>query len=573
MKKRFLSVFAFVMTICIVTGCAENHEITKTVKSDIAKYEASPLLDVNHIIEQNSPYQYEPGELVFSIAPGFYDSKQSLSISFSDKSKTGTIYYTIDGSKPTAKSNKLSGSIRFMAQSDKLSKIYVVRAFAIYEDGTQSEEIAGTFVVNSDIKNRYSTVVVSIMGNPEDLTDEPDGILYKDNAKSRGEESERKVYVEMFDSSGKALLSQAAGLRPYGGASRESVIKSMKLFARGEYGEKRFKTDVFGAVAKDDITTVSSYKKLVLRNAGNDFQFGYIRDEFNQRLAKAAGYADYEEVLPATVYINGEYYGLLWLHESYCDTYFKKRYGEGEGEFVILEGRERSKDDSGEDGIWQDNTESWSQQFNDYYKYITAYDLKDDDVYADLEKFIDVENYLDYYAFQIYTGNYDWPQNNYKCYRYIAADGEEYGEGVFDGRWRFLLHDTDYCYNLYEQDKTKPEYDNLKHIMSEKYDRYSPLFTKLMQRDSSREYFLNKINSLMETVFKPENAYEILNDLNKERMTEHKIYQNHLDILRKAGESDLWSGLDRLSSDLEDIKTFLLKRPEYMKSFLERLEY
>ena len=49
--------------------------------------------------------------------------------------------------------------------------------------------------------------------------------------------------------------------------------------------------------------------------------------------------------------------------------------------------------------------------------------MTDDAVYKKLCEVIDVENYISYYALQIFIGNEDWPHNNYKVYRYYAAEG------------------------------------------------------------------------------------------------------------------------------------------------------
>ena len=51
-------------------------------------------------------------------------------------------------------------------------------------------------------------------------------------------------------------------------------------------------------------------------------------------------------------------------------------------------------------------------------------DLTNDVIYEKLCELIDVENYLEYYALQIYILNEDWPHNNYKVYRYYAAQGK-----------------------------------------------------------------------------------------------------------------------------------------------------
>lgn len=586
-KKGWLRILGIGLLSTMLVGCAEGSVREKMLStnqkdasalSDVERellYEENEHLDVNHIIEQNKPYHYEQGAILFSVVPGFYEKEQTLSLSLADPEQGGTIYFTTDGSDPRKKTSAYSGTITLKrGTDDKYPEVHVVRSIIEYPDGSFSEECTGTFLVNKGVLSRFSTAVMCVSGNPEELLQAPKGTLYGENAKKRGEETEREVYVELFDAKGTLLLSQNAGLRPYGGASRGNVIKSFKLYARDEYGNNRFKTDVFGTVAADGMTTVASYKKLVVRDLGNDFQFGYIRDEFNQRLAMAAGFSDYEAVIPVTVFVNRNYYGLLWMHENYCDTYFKKKYGDGEGTFVVLEGNEQWKADSGEDGIEPGDTVTphWSEQYNETYSWMTKLDLRDEDVYADLCKFMDVENYLDYYAFQIYINNNDWPQNNYKLFRYVPAAGEPLGDGVFDGRWRYLLHDLDFCYDLYNMTETGYRYDNLKQILKESSNRYSPMFAGLMKREDCRNYFLNKMEELMNTVFDPDSAVAALNEIHKERITEHRIFQKYMDKRREGGEWDLWSGLDRLESDLNDITTFLQQRPSWMRKFLEDLK-
>ena len=51
---------------------------------------------------------------------------------------------------------------------------------------------------------------------------------------------------------------------------------------------------------------------------------------------RQAGYKDYHFVRPATLFINGKYQGVLWLHEVWGDEYFKEHYGRYEGSFEVL---------------------------------------------------------------------------------------------------------------------------------------------------------------------------------------------------------------------------------------------
>jgi hypothetical protein len=338
----------------------------------------------------------------------------------------------------------------------------------------------------------------------------------------------------------------------------------MKLFARKSYDPDhgKFKLNIFGTLDADG-DEINKYDKLVLRNAGNDFQFAYMRDELAQTLAKAAGFSDYEAVVPAVGYLNGSYYGFYWLHESYCDDYFKEKYGDAPGEFVMTSGSEQQKWDSNDDeGAYKD-------EYQRLYDKIKALDLTQDENYAQVTAAIDVENYLDYYAFNLYLSNKDWPQNNYKCYRYEAAEGEAYGTGVFDGRWRYLLHDVDYTFGLYDQKETKANYDTLKQVMDESSDRYAPLFTALMEREDCRTYFAKKMLEYMNGALSTAGILETLDDLCSQRDEELTYYYQYLEGLRNNGDDSIWTRSSHLQGYVQQIRDFAASRPAYMAKFLQ----
>lgn len=476
-----------------------------------------------------------------------------------------SVYYTTDGSEPTKDSKLYEKPVRIRASSGDFPKCMVLKAKAYYSDGTESEVVTHTMFAQKGIDNRFETLVFSISADPAVLTDSPDGILYGENYEQRGRESEREVYVEALNPDGSTVFSQGAGVRVYGAASRASSIKSLKLFARKEYDPNhgKFKIDSFGTIGADG-EVMNKYDKLVLRNYGNDFQFAFIRDEFNQRLAAQAGYTDVEAVVPAVVYINGEYYGLVYLHESYCNDFFTDKYGAGEGSYEVIEGTEAEKKTDDDD----EETVAAATEFNEKYNELAYSDLTDDANYQKLCEFMDVENYLQNYAFNIYVNNYDWPQNNYKCYRYYAADGEEYGEGAMDGRWRFLFHDTDFSLALYEQTETNAGYNNLKQILKEGSDRYSPLFANLMNREDCKQYFLDEMERLMDGALSYENMSNTLDTMNAERYNEMQFYFKHLEGM-KSSDSSIWIWYDEYLKRTENIRSFANRRRVYMERFLK----
>lgn len=484
-----------------------------------------------------------------------------ITISAQDGAK---IYYTTDGSTPDESSTLYGEPIEFKSSTGDFPNCIVLKAMTVLPDGTKSAVATHTFFSMLGIDSRFETLVFSISGNPDELTNGPDGILYGDNVELRGRDSEREVYIEAINPDGSLVFEQGAGVRVYGGASRGVSIKSLKLFARKEYDENhgKFKIDTFGTIGADG-DVMNKYDKLVLRNYGNDFQFAFIRDELNQRLAAQAGYTDVEAVVPAVVYLNGEYYGLVWLHENYCDDFFKDKYGNGDGRYEVIEGGETYKktDDDDEENV------APAIEYDDFYDSIAYSDLTDEENYKKLCEFMDVENYLQYYAFNIYVNNFDWPNNNYKCYRYYASEGEEYGDDQMDGRWRFLLHDTDFSLHLYEEDRTSAGYNNITQILDENNDRYSPLFANLMKRDDCKKYFMDEMVRLMDGVFSHDNVCKTIDDMNSERYSEMLLYFDHLENLKKSDDS-IWIWYDEYQRRTQNIKDFVKYRRGYIEEYL-----
>lgn len=481
------------------------------------------------------------------------------------------IYYTLDGSDPDTSKELYQGKIEL--KSERNTKVYSVKAKGYYKDGTETDTIVHTYFVGKDVDNRFDTLVFNITSDPYNLYDYEYGILIEGklrddflggnrfkfvqppdpaNFNMRGRESERDIYLEVFEPDGTEVISQKAGVRVYGGWSRANLQKSLKLYARKEYDEvnNKFRYEFFPEKRAEDGTVIGSFKRLVLRNSGNDNAHGFIRDELFQTLAGQAGFKDYHAVRPVTLFINGEYRGFLWLHEVFEDEYFEEYYGEYTGHFEVLEGGETFKK-TDEDGENQ-------YAVNDYeeaYAY-TYGDLTDDATYNKLRELIDVENYLDYYAYQIHLLNEDWPHNNYKVYRYYAAEGEEYGEAPFDGKWRYLLHDIDYTFGIYGASALT---DNLKKYIGNngKISKDSPLLSQLLLRDDCREYFIKRALDFINGALASDNINKVLDEMNESRLKE---------LLRMYGKNLFadWAQPNQIPGRMQDIKDWGLSRISYM---------
>jgi hypothetical protein len=75
--------------------------------------------------------------------------------------------------------------------------------------------------------------------------------------------------------------------------------------------------------------------------------------------------------------------------------------------------------------------------------YIETNDLSDPAKYAYVQTQMDVENFMNYQAAEIYFANADWPHNNIRFWRVKTTQYQPGAPLGHDGRWRWLLFDVD----------------------------------------------------------------------------------------------------------------------------------
>ncbi len=495
-----------------------------------------------------------------SLDSGFYAESQWIQI---EGLQGAEIYYTDNCEVPNRERGiRYTEPIPVEAGAEESVSVYRFRAF--YGDGTESETETRTYFMGNNIRERYSTPVLHITGDPEGLFGYEGGIfvggkIFDEFVKAnpnvhfgggvdanftrRGSEWERPAYIQYFDAEGREVAAQNGGIRINGGMTRMKNQKSFKLYARKEYDEANefaypFLVDF---VSARDGSLAKKYKRLILRNSGNDNGFTYIRSELACTLAADAGFPDVKYAAPVCVYINGEYKGVYWLENDYDASYFEMRYGEYAGEFVVLEGGDIRK--AAGDASWQ----LYADAFNEQYQKFSEADLTVDENYEALRAFMDVENYLQYFAIENYVGNGDWPGGNVKAYRYASPDGS-YEEGtVFDGRYRHLLFDLDYGFGLLLINRTigtTPQTRTLSRLIEEE----SPLFAALMKREDCRRYFINFTCDLRSGAMSPSHVAETLDKMDAARRGELSYMLENSDL-----KEELWTWEDALSQSYEDV--------------------
>jgi hypothetical protein len=415
----------------------------------------------------------------FSLSGGFYTSSFNLSISANDPS--ASVYYTLDGSEPTTASLLYAGPILIQSRAGdpntlsliptsfdpywdvpagEIEKATIVRAKTFRAGYLSGETISNTYFVDPNIKTRYNIPVFSIITDTFNLFNYDSGIYvpgktFDDyaaanptanydggspaNYNQSGKAWERPAHVEFFDPPGNRLFSQNIGIDIHGNYSRALRQKGINIKAGEKYDTKNIMNYEFFPglkVQNNKSKTLTKFKNLMIRNSGNDWGASLFRDGFAQSLISHTD-LDIQAYRPAIVFLDGEYWGIHDLREKFNQDYLENNYGIPEESSTILYEQ------------WLDEGPAGSEQpFQDLLAYVGISDMSLASSYDYVKTQIDVNNYADYNAFEIYVNNGDWPGNNTKLWRKLVNYTPNAPMG-HDGLWRWAVYDTDFGFNAW----------------------------------------------------------------------------------------------------------------------------
>ena len=522
-------------------------------------------------------------QVVISLDSGIYAQGTEVSVHIS---QSGTVYYTADGRAPFDDwSNVREYNGPLVLHSDPAGTAYSFRFFCRFEDGSFSEIQERNYLVLEDDRQITTDYVVMVQGDDYDLFSDQEGIFVRGNQyyeyweehpdvnilsqvipANYFSDRELEVHAAVFTGDGEEILAQNSGLKICGNWTRAKNQKSFRLIARYDYDEvNEFSYILFDQLVSDRTgSAISDFQRLTLHNAGDDNGYAFIRNTLCNELARQAGFPDVLVSRSATVYVNGLYMGVYWLLNSYDDRYFKEKYGFYQGKMVVCEGTLTN-------AVVDENREVWEQKsaeaYNAFCSWMLEADMNDPEVWQRVTETVDTENLIQYVALEYYMSNVtDWPHNNVKMYRYIAADGEEYREGtVFDGRYRYLIFDMDYGMGLKTFGWYGREADEeaLRGIAMET-STSAGIFSKLMERQECRDAFVIEVLNLRNGVLSEENINRTLDRLNDARWDELEYMMDSTDILKDS----LWeaddNSIENVKQELQVIRDFAHTRKEYV---------
>ncbi len=438
------------------------------------------------------------GDLVtFSKNGGFYEDSFELAL---DCNASYHIHYTVNGSTPTSQSELYASPLWLDETLYSKSNIYTVqtandelfyapesvqhcitlRAAAFDDEGRRvGSVVTQSYFIRSLGCDTHDLPVMAISADSLELFDYERGILvpgahfdpadpyWTGNFYQSGREWERLVNVEFYEPSDNSGINQQAGLRTHGGTSRRQTQKGLKIYARDEYGKKRFKHKFFESIPNE------SFKHLVMKPFSYQwFNYG-IQDDICNRMAANL---DVESIAsrPMVLFINGEYWGIYYLKEKPDAHYLEDHFGNEDTEYNVVSNWYGYQVDGDTTG------------FVEMMRWVKDCDLTQEEQYARINEMIDVSSFIDYYCLELFIANNDWPANNMRCYQ------------LDDGMWRWIFYDGDDALHDSEFDV----FDNATSLLNLGWptDSQSTLmFRKLLENEDFKFLFFNRFIELIAT--------------------------------------------------------------------------
>ncbi|MBR1520620.1 MAG: CotH kinase family protein [Bacteroidaceae bacterium] len=415
-----------------------------------------------------------------------------------------TLRYTTDGTSPTLDRGETSTTGIFNINYTTCFR------FRLFKDGyLPSTVVTRTYIYN---EGNYPFPIISVVTDDNNFYSEDRGVFEQGpyGRPGNGQTSkcnwnmdwDRPVSFEYLNEKGECVVSQECDLSICGGWSRAWSPRSFKLKAKKVYDFKNtFDTQFF-----DEKPYLKS-KTLQIRNGGNDTSNRIKDGAIQEVVARSGMYVDYQSWQPVHVFINGWHYAVLNMREPNNKDYGYANYGIDTDEMDQFE----MSPDSG-----------YVQMKGTDESFLRLVELsenaEDENTYEEIGKLLDIDEYINYMAVELYTGNWDWPQNNVKGFR-----------DQNDGKFHFVLFDLDgalstntpfdtffgketYTFDtLHGFDYSKNENVEGQHVRAK--IQFVTLFKNLLKNETFRKQFIDTYCIVGGSVFKAAHVKSIITEM------------------------------------------------------------
>lgn len=373
------------------------------------------------------------------------------------------IYFTTNGKEPTTNDYLYTDPLY-------IDHTTVIRA-KLFCDGYLSPISSTQSYIFLD--HELKLPVISIVTDDNYLNDETIGIFCNNETESRRESDNwrRPINLEYFEGEGtRGILNQLCETRVAGGFSRSFDRKTLIIYANKRFGEKQFDYEFF----PDQKPGLHKFKSLSLRNAGNDYDYLYMRDAMTQRLMGTNTDLDWQAWSPAIVFINGEYYAMLNIRERAEEDNIYTNY-DGLDDIDLIENW---------DNLKEGTMDNWDQ-FDAFFR-------NGNHTMAEYEQWMDCQEFMNLFMMNLFYSNLDFPGGNIVAWR-PRAEG---------GRWRWIAKDVDYAMGYHGSGEIPYTFNTLKWFYDPNYSdvfnwkandpEWTALFRNLMNDQTFRNEFIER---------------------------------------------------------------------------------
>ena len=438
---------------------------------------------------------------------GIYNDVDSLEIKLNAQ---GTIYYTLDGSKPTIHSKVYSGPI-------SLKKTTVLKTMSVESNKYQSELATYTYIINEN----HSVDVFMVSMEPTDFK------YIQSNRYVRG--VSKTAYAELYEQNGNSFQVPCE-LKLFGGNARAyGIANGYALKFKHITGSGKLNYQVFSN------RDYSSFDTLLLRSGTTQPRNGpsttpeIFRDILATSLLDGQTSVLVQAYHPVVLYINGEYYGLYNIRER-SDKYF------------IQNNANVTANDTNTNIIKIDyevrtgSSKSYVQLLN----YLNTHNMALRTNYDYIKTQINVQDMADFWIAESWVANYDIVNTRY----YQSADFD-------NNRWHAIFFDLDNAiYNVdfnYFTFSTNP--GGMKGVYS------TAILRNLLKNSEFRNLYLERLSYQLKNVWNEERVLKQIDYL-------YSIYQPEVERhYKRYGFSP-----SKFEAEISYLKNYAKNRKKYMLS-------
>lgn len=400
--------------------------------------------------ENSDGYRHGMAVPEASLVSGLYDEAVTVELT-----GEGTIYYTLDGRRPTTSSKVYQKPIT-------VTDVTTIRCFCVSE-GRSSDMTAYTYVVGKEHDLPVLSVEVPAGG-----LHGTEGVLV--NIERSIEQQGMMTLIE----DGEEKFSIPIGFRLHGNDSRKGAKQNFSIRFRAEYGAASLKYPVF---ENRDIT---EFKSLLLKGGSEDFPRAMMRDELATAIPDGNTNLYVQAIKPVVLYLGGEYWGIYYIRERFSEDYVASHLGVSADSVDILE----SSAGYVEAG---DRTE-----YSALYRYIRVNDMTQTEHYNYVAEHVDILSLMDWYICRSYMGDVD------------LANVRRFRSDEGDGKWRWMYYDLDWGWYHSTNPFTK--------ILG-MYGGDYILMQAVLESKEGKETFLNRYNYLLDTILNEEYINSTIDEL------------------------------------------------------------